>query len=544
MKIKQKIVESNLEIYNFNDRRLLSFDNICNKLGYNVFTQRLNKSQIYKKSINALECTSIYEKGLDFQSRLFTAQLKQLIIKNVEDGSRLNKKSINKLLVQPRRNLTLEECSIALNRFKKGAKMVKLLVTICMRLRSYAFASSNIGPSIENDNINDEIKIAATSAQDFNVILYTRTRELNVSKKLIDILLKKPADRTESDIFAIHSVLIDLQSYRKYKKDMQKMFCKVVRYERIGRRRVILRKGHIGYNLYFVYSGIVSVLMDKDNDSVFVKQNVVSLKRGACFGEIALIENTRRTATVICSHDTELFVIDKEDFHENHLDIKWQEEFDFRFNFFKKWEPLKEWSENKIRSLTYVSRIQEYQYNQAIVENNKDNEWIWFVVKGSCDVLTTLDICENDAQPMNPSYENSIMVYQKKILKDNKKDKHECNVKPIRTDLMGKIKNKNQKEDRKACTLFVKIKTLRDGECFGLENMQNGRNSKFNVSLVSRGCEVILIVRRTFYEMCSINLEKSIWNEIKLNLKVRLYNFPPLIMNPSVYLSIMGLSMG
>ena len=53
---------------------------------------------------------------------------------------------------------------------------------------------------------------------------------------------------------------------------------------RCGKRRVVLRKGHIGYSLYFIYSGSVSVVLDKDDGNVFVKPEVVILRKGACFG--------------------------------------------------------------------------------------------------------------------------------------------------------------------------------------------------------------------------------------------------------------------
>ena len=53
---------------------------------------------------------------------------------------------------------------------------------------------------------------------------------------------------------------------------------------RCGKRRVVLRKGHLGYNLYFIYSGAVSVVLDQDDGNVFVKPEVVVLRKGACFG--------------------------------------------------------------------------------------------------------------------------------------------------------------------------------------------------------------------------------------------------------------------
>ena len=46
----------------------------------------------------------------------------------------------------------------------------------------------------------------------------------------------------------------------------------------------MLRKGHIGYNVYFIYSGSCHVAIDKDDTGIFMKPEVVVLRKGACFG--------------------------------------------------------------------------------------------------------------------------------------------------------------------------------------------------------------------------------------------------------------------
>ena len=51
---------------------------------------------------------------------------------------------------------------------------------------------------------------------------------------------------------------------------------------------MVLRKGHYGYSVYFIFTGSVSVVMDAEGDSVFIKPEVVILRRGACFGVIIL----------------------------------------------------------------------------------------------------------------------------------------------------------------------------------------------------------------------------------------------------------------
>ena len=146
---------------------------------------------------------------------------------------------------------------------------------------------------------------------------------------------------------------------------------------RCHKRRVVLRKGHIGYNLYFIFCGEVSVILDKDDDNIFVKTDKVILRRGACFGvwvlelisslvmysvsslyqleslecshetlvsdensflwiqEIALMQNTRRNATVICHEECEFLVIEKQDFLSHGLHKQMQQEFERRYAFFR-----------------------------------------------------------------------------------------------------------------------------------------------------------------------------------------------------------------
>ena len=56
-----------------------------------------------------------------------------------------------------------------------------------------------------------------------------------------------------------------------------------------GRRRVIIRKGHVAQRFYFIFSGSVCVTVDDDEHSAFAKptENAV-LRRGDHFGVCAV----------------------------------------------------------------------------------------------------------------------------------------------------------------------------------------------------------------------------------------------------------------
>ncbi|MCX7698850.1 MAG: cyclic nucleotide-binding domain-containing protein [Candidatus Goldbacteria bacterium] len=72
----------------------------------------------------------------------------------------------------------------------------------------------------------------------------------------------------------------------------------------------IIKQGEIGDKFYIIGSGEVSVHIKKG----LISNKVATLTTGDFFGEMALITDLPRTATVIAEEPTELFVLDKADF--------------------------------------------------------------------------------------------------------------------------------------------------------------------------------------------------------------------------------------
>ena len=59
------------------------------------------------------------------------------------------------------------------------------------------------------------------------------------------------------------------------------------------------------------------------------------MRKGDSFGEVALVQKCRRSATAVCMEYTEFLVIDKDEFYELGIDKFAEEEMMFRFNFMK-----------------------------------------------------------------------------------------------------------------------------------------------------------------------------------------------------------------
>eukprot|EP01063_Lacrimia_lanifica_P001762 TRINITY_DN1090_c0_g2_i1.p1 TRINITY_DN1090_c0_g2~~TRINITY_DN1090_c0_g2_i1.p1 ORF type:complete len:556 (+),score=197.60 TRINITY_DN1090_c0_g2_i1:119-1786(+) len=69
----------------------------------------------------------------------------------------------------------------------------------------------------------------------------------------------------------------------------------------------VVRKGEVGNEMYFIARGELNVVAD--NETV-----VFTLKDGGFFGEIALLYDTKRTASIVARTYCDMFVLTKEDF--------------------------------------------------------------------------------------------------------------------------------------------------------------------------------------------------------------------------------------
>ncbi|XP_071825874.1 cyclic nucleotide-binding domain-containing protein 2-like isoform X3 [Apostichopus japonicus] len=228
----------------------------------------------------------------------------------------------------------------------------------------------------------------------FNAGDYKTNHEFHWPKTGHVILEKKPEERTQEDIRIMCNLMRGLHSFRKYSKKMQNLIAKVVRYQKYGRRRVVIRKGHPGFSFYFIFSGAVCVTLDEDEESVFTKKEVTVLRKGVCFGEIALLKDVPRMATIMCLEDTELLIVDKDEFFDNGLHFHIQQEFQYRLKFFRDLDIFSTWPNDKLEEISDMGRLEEYHYDSVIVKDSRENEWLLFITKGRCDVLRLVDLAK------------------------------------------------------------------------------------------------------------------------------------------------------
>ena len=96
----------------------------------------------------------------------------------------------------------------------------------------------------------------------------------------------------------------------------------------------VFRQGEAGDAFYIIYKGKVEVRLRR---MLVLSKTVAALEPGSFFGEIALVSDEPRTATVVCSEPTLLFALIAADFqfvlHENPAAAKEMERIAARRKF-------------------------------------------------------------------------------------------------------------------------------------------------------------------------------------------------------------------
>ncbi|XP_022304182.2 uncharacterized protein LOC111111479 isoform X4 [Crassostrea virginica] len=227
----------------------------------------------------------------------------------------------------------------------------------------------------------------------FNKMVYSKERAFaKVPKWALDIFGRDPDSRSDQDCRRIHALLRGLKSFDKFTERIQLYMCRSFRYQSVEPGRVILRRGHVGINFYFIYSGSVFVNVEDVNTrgEHFEKTETV-LARGDSFGELALLQDIRRTATITCRETCELLVVDKETFAKVCPSI-FQEELEEKEKFLSKLQLFNQkfWTKDMLKTLCNEAQIQEYKTNKVVATDRRDEEWIYICMQGKGQVVRRL----------------------------------------------------------------------------------------------------------------------------------------------------------
>lgn len=118
----------------------------------------------------------------------------------------------------------------------------------------------------------------------------------------------------EQDILEKLKHITIFDELKNNKDDLEKLQS-IIRIKRFPKDEIIIREGDVGTEMYIVYKGSVEIQKEtRAGDSYTVVK--LRAEHNVFFGELALVDDDKRSATVITLEDSEFLIIQKKDFLE------------------------------------------------------------------------------------------------------------------------------------------------------------------------------------------------------------------------------------
>ncbi|KAF7405078.1 hypothetical protein HZH66_003984 [Vespula vulgaris] len=262
----------------------------------------------------------------------------------------------------------------------KGRNMFRAIVRLVLEFIEW------LTEEIMVEEITDDVAIS--------IKMTSKLIEKKVDKKVLtlqdrSILLTNPFERSSSDRTYIYELFKKLQIFRKYPEEHRKLLTSECLYQYLPRNRVIVRQGHKAWNLYFIINGEVNLsrVVTDNITGETMEVDMGSMHPGDIFGEIALLHNIPRTATIVTKTPVDLILISLEDFNEilrDNLMNEWNVLQDalVNFNYFKLWD------EETIRECCILSKLKHFQANEVLLGDGKGMvNYVHFLLEGECRMI-------------------------------------------------------------------------------------------------------------------------------------------------------------
>ncbi|XP_072428197.1 cyclic nucleotide-binding domain-containing protein 2-like [Chiloscyllium punctatum] len=225
----------------------------------------------------------------------------------------------------------------------------------------------------------------------FNIHNFTKNKTERDSAKLKCLFSVLPHQRSTEDTAMIQSLLRKTRAFQVMPYIMQLEICQAAVYQQYEAKTIVLRKGHHSEACYFVLTGeLIATLSDSCSENRNHLTGVVNeIQEGDLFGDAALLTNTKRPATILCKTNTELLLLNKEDF-ESILAGFLQQRYSAITELLRSLPIFTPWNAEKLTLLSYSSLLRYYRSGTAVIPKSSRSSFIVVVKSGRCNVVTNL----------------------------------------------------------------------------------------------------------------------------------------------------------
>ncbi|KAL8614212.1 hypothetical protein ACOMHN_026429 [Nucella lapillus] len=332
----------------------------------------------------------------------------------------------------------------------------------------------------------------------FDKTLFTRKRAAcRVPEWAQNLMILRPEVRRPEEVHRLKNLLMSMRSFReKYTDDMRTKICQVVRYTRCDKGRVVLRQGHLGLYFYFIFSGSVFIQIDlydpRTGQTTPSTENII--RTGDSFGEIALLGDGLRSATVICREPTELCQIDKSTFLHICPDI-FHQQLEEKIAFAKKFELFHKWELESVRQLCFVSQVLYVPHGRVLELDWSTAQYVYFVMSGRLSMIKEFEMGDEAGSGLDGSREGADWDWEEELRLEQEEERYNLPISRLHgAQHRHMLMQRGTPTDKR----FACVGTLRDGQTTDLRILSLNPVKIPPITLLSEGVRVLRIATRNF----------------------------------------------
>ncbi|XP_063412960.1 uncharacterized protein LOC134695604 isoform X5 [Mytilus trossulus] len=391
----------------------------------------------------------------------------------------------------------------------------------------------------------------------FDKQAYKANKEISLTVEHRKTLTTRASFRSPDMVKQVMHGLQALKSLADYPLRTQERLCQVAWYQTLGPKKVILREGHNAESFYFILAGtaFVKKMVRNERTGETKVQVAARLTKGQSFGfswedgEIGLIFNTKRTATVESTTPMELLVIGKEDFNAIFMHADDQDEEAEHVKFLRQVPILSQWPIECLVNEPGTCVLHYFKRGSLITPNGKTSEWLYCVKSGTCEVMKDLKAArarKSGQSYIHPDPVSDIILPELAPRVDTGiTHKRKFVMTPEVFEEMSKYYEKlkqmfptasmiekeaplkkNDPESEEICTVrknsvFVHVQLLQAKDVFGLntltgsDDVEDLMNETPPLCLVSRGAEIVMLSKKVFLKYANDRFRRTLREELR-----------------------------
>jgi CRP-like cAMP-binding protein len=212
------------------------------------------------------------------------------------------------------------------------------------------------------------------------------TRKLTLKEQLLlRSLLRRPDQRSEDDVQLLVRATAEVKFFQTLTPTQHAELCRDMSHEVVPAHTTIYTQDEDGSSFYILYLGCCKMFAT-DAKQGWDNKCIAVLEDGASFGDLALLGNGKRAATVKTSTQTILFKIEKRSY-ERTLQQEQSKDLSLIIKFLRSVFIFSDFTEDELRRVAASMVRRKYRLGTTIIAQGDHADTFYFLLSGRVRVL-------------------------------------------------------------------------------------------------------------------------------------------------------------